>query len=94
MFKVEYTNRFLKDLKLLKKRSAKDFALVAKFIEDELAVKGVKGLHKKYKAHKLSGNYSENWECHIKSDLLIIWIELTDNMKILLIRIGSHSDLF
>ncbi|MFT4060637.1 MAG: type II toxin-antitoxin system mRNA interferase toxin, RelE/StbE family [Legionella sp.] len=94
MYKVEYTNKFLKDLKLIKKRSAKDFALVADFIENELAVKGANGLDKKYKTHKLSGNYSDNWECHIKSDLLIIWIEVTPNMKILLVRLGSHSDLF
>lgn len=30
--------------------------LVANFIENELAVKGATGLHKKHKAHKLSGN--------------------------------------
>lgn len=94
MFIVEYTNRFLKDFKLLKKRSAKDFDLVADFIENELAIKGAKGLHKKYKTHRLSGNYSNNWECHIKSDLLIIWIEITPDSKIILIRLGSHSDLF
>ena len=28
MFVLEYTNKFLKDLKLLKKRSIKDFELV------------------------------------------------------------------
>ncbi len=94
MYKVDYTNRFLKDLKLIKKRSAKDFLLVTNFIENELAVKGTGGLNKKYKAHKLSGNYNDNWECHIKGDLLIIWIEITLDMEIKLIRLGSHSDLF
>jgi len=33
MFVLDYTNKFLKDLKLLKKRSVKDFELVKKFIE-------------------------------------------------------------
>lgn len=94
MYKVDYTNKFLKDLKLIKKRSAKDFSLVTNFIENELAVNGAKGLNKKYKAHKLSGNYKDNWECHIKGDLLVIWMEITLEMEIKLIRLGSHSDLF
>lgn len=94
MYTIDYTNKFIKDLRLIKKRSAKDFALVAHFIENELALKGTSGLDKKYKAHKLSGNYKDNWECHIKSDLLIIWIEITSEMQIKLIRLGSHSDLF
>lgn len=94
MYKLDYTNRFLKDLKLIKKRSSKDFALVANFIENELAIKGAAGLDKKYKSHKLSGNFADNWECHIKGDLLIIWIEITADMHISLIRLGTHSDLF
>ncbi|MGV3547718.1 MAG: type II toxin-antitoxin system YafQ family toxin [Pedobacter sp.] len=94
MYTIDYTNKFIKDLKLIKKRSAKDFAIVAHFIENELALKGASGLDKKYKAHKLSGNYKDNWECHIKSDLLIIWIEITSESQIKLIRLGSHSDLF
>ncbi|WP_375141995.1 type II toxin-antitoxin system YafQ family toxin [Pedobacter sp.] len=65
MYTIDYTNKFIKDLKLVKKRSTKDFALVANFIENELALKGASGLDKKYKAHKLSGNYKDNWECHI-----------------------------
>ncbi len=94
MYTLNYTNKFLKDLKLIKKRSIKDFMLVANFIENELAAKGATGLHKKYKAHKLSGNYADNWECHIKPDLLLIWIEITTDNKISLIRLGTHSDLF
>ncbi len=94
MYTLDYTNKFLKDLKLIKKRSIKDFVLVAEFIEHELAIKGAAGLDKKYKTHKLSGNYTDNWECHIKRDLLIIWIEITSDNKISLIRLGTHSDLF
>ncbi|WP_197739831.1 type II toxin-antitoxin system mRNA interferase toxin, RelE/StbE family [Pedobacter sp. BS3] len=55
---------------------------------------GSKGLDRKYKVHKLSGNYKDNWECHIKSDLLIIWIEISNDNTIKLVRLGSHSDLF
>ena len=49
---------------------------------------------KKYIAHKLSGKYSNDWEAHIRPDLLIIWFEITSEQEILLLRVGSHSDLF
>ena len=94
MFTLNYTNRFLKDLKLIKKRSIKDFESVGKFLEHELIIKGADNLDRKYKAHKLSGKYQDNWECHIKPDLLIIWIEINSNNKITLVRLGSHADLF
>lgn len=94
MFALNYTNKFLKDLKLIKKRSIKDFELVSAFLVEELSEKGAQGLSNKYKTHKLSGNYKDNWECHIKPDLLIIWIEITADNEIELVRIGSHADLF
>lgn len=94
MFSLSYTSQFEKDLKLIKKRSVKDLNLCLNFLKNELRYTGVGGLPRKYKAHKLTGNYKEHWECHIKPNLLIIWIEVTDNMEIKLIRIGTHSDLF
>jgi mRNA interferase YafQ len=94
MYALSYTNRFEKDLKLVKKRSIKDFNLCLQFLKHELSRKGAAGLPRKYKAHKLTGNYKDNWECHIKPDLLVIWIEVTDDMEIKLVRLGTHSDLF
>ncbi|WP_299668565.1 type II toxin-antitoxin system mRNA interferase toxin, RelE/StbE family [uncultured Polaribacter sp.] len=55
---------------------------------------GVNGIPKNMKPHKLSGVYKDNWECHIKPDLLIIWFQIESPNSIKLIRIGSHSDLF
>jgi len=46
------------------------------------------------KPHKLKRNYRDNWECHIKPDLLIIWFQMESPDVIRLIRIGSHSELF
>jgi len=59
-----------------------------------LAKSGSVGLDKKYLAHKLSGKYKGDWEAHIKPDVLIIWFEITNDNEILLLRTGSHSDLF
>jgi mRNA interferase YafQ len=93
MFEFEYTNQFKRDIKSIKKRSIKDFDLLLDFLL-ALQSSGVSGVDIKYKAHKLIGTYKNNWEAHIKPDLLIIWFEVTEDKQILLIRVGSHSDLF
>jgi mRNA interferase YafQ len=93
MYKLKPSNKFLKDLKLLKKRSQKDFISLEKIV-DILAKSGNKGLDKKHKAHKLSGNYAGYWECHVKPDLLLIWDENEEILLLELIRTGTHSDLF
>jgi mRNA interferase YafQ len=94
MYALSFTNRFERDLKLIKKQSLKDLSLIHDFLKDELAIKGATGLPPKFRAHKLSGNYKDNWECHVKGDLLIIWIEITGENEIILVRAGSHSDIF
>ncbi|QKJ30882.1 type II toxin-antitoxin system YafQ family toxin [Mucilaginibacter mali] len=93
MFTLIPTNQFNKDVKILKKRSAKNADLLIDFLST-LQQKGVIGIDKKHRPHKLSGNYKDNWEAHIKPDLLIIWFEVTEKNEIILLRTGSHSDLF
>lgn len=83
----------MKDLKLLKKRSVEDLKLLQQLITT-LAEKGHKGLEKKHKPHKLSGNYKGYWECHVKPDLLLIWDENEKINLLELVRTGKHSDLF
>jgi len=61
MFSISTTNRFERDLKLIKKRSDKDFKLIADFIF-LLIEAGAQGLSRKYKAHKLKGEYVNCWE--------------------------------
>lgn len=74
MYAIIASTKFLKDLKLLKRRSEKDFLILQNLIE-ALASKGHKGLDKKHLPHKLSGKYKGYWECHVKPDLLLIWEE-------------------
>jgi mRNA interferase YafQ len=93
MFALILTSQFKKDIKTLKKRSAKNADLLIDFLQ-VLEKNGVAGVDKKYRPHKLSGNYKNNWEAHIKPDMLIIWFEITDKNEIILIRAGSHADLF
>jgi mRNA interferase YafQ len=45
-----------------------------------------------YRPHRLSGEWKGVWECHIEADWLLIYtITITE---VLLIRTGSHFDLF
>tara|TARA_B110001450_G_scaffold78682_1_gene74707 strand:- start:2896 stop:3177 length:282 start_codon:yes stop_codon:yes gene_type:complete len=92
MYQLIPTTRFKKDLKKIK-QNRKDFestALILKTLESC----GVDGVPENMKPHKLLGEYKDNWECHIKPDLLIIWIQIEAPNSIKLVRIGSHSDLF
>ena len=93
MYKLKETTQFKKDLKKLIKRSLKDTTLIKETLII-LKFKGVEGINITMKPHKLKGNYINNWECHIKPDLLIIWFQIESPKIIKLIRIGSHSDLF
>ena len=90
MFQVVTSNKFLKDLKLLKKRSVADFKLLQDFV-NHLAIHGATGVDQKHKPHKLNSGY---WECHVKPDLLLIWDESEKLMLLELVRTGTHSDLF
>jgi mRNA interferase YafQ len=87
------SSKFRKDLKRVLKRNASDFQEAAKVLH-LLEEKGVKGIPLQMKPHKLKGHHKDDWECHIKPDLLIIWFQIEAPKTIKLIRIGSHSDLF
>ena len=49
-------------------------------------------LDEKYRDHALVGNWQDCRECHIKPDWLLIY-QLKEN-ELILVRTGSHSDLF
>lgn len=92
MYKLQPTTRFKKDLKKIKGNPIlyNPTVSVLKILE----AKGVEGIPLKMKPHKLLGKYKGNWECHIKPDLLVIWIQIEDPKTIRLVRLGTHSDLF
>ena len=90
MYSISYTNKFEKSLKLCRKRGF-DTDL-AKSVIKILAKDGK--LPAKYKPHKLTGNYSGLWECHIKPDWLLIWSQNDEGLTLLMIDTGTHSDIF
>jgi mRNA interferase YafQ len=89
MYELLITTKFKKDLKKYKG----EFSII-KEVLDILKEKGVSGIPQKMKPHPLKGNYKDCLECHIKPDLLIIWIQVENPKEITLVRIGSHAELF
>ena len=47
-----------------------------------------------YRPHKLTGDYSGSWECHLKGDWLLIWEQYDSELLLLFTGTGTHSDLF
>lgn len=84
-FEIVVTTQFKKDYKLVKKRKL-DLNLLRNTI-----VKLIDG-EKLPSDHILFGNWSRYRECHIQSDWLLIY-KLQSNL-IILVRTGTHSDLF
>ncbi len=85
---IRRTTRFKKDIKRMKKRG-KSFdklkEILAKIVNDE-------PLEAKHRDHLLVGQYIGTRECHIEPDWLLIYESSGDD--IILVRTGTHADLF
>ena len=92
MYKLDFTTKFKRDLKKIKSNK-KEYVLAVKLLKI-LEKEGVFGVPIIMRPQKLTGNYKDNWECHIKPDLLIIWVQIENPNTVKLVRIGSHSELF
>ena len=88
MREVIWHSAFKKDFKLTEKRG-KDTQKLSDIIDE---LKLGQALPKKNKNHKLKGNYAGCWECHVEPDWLLIY--KIDPEELILMRTGTHSDLF
>ena len=90
MYKLNTTNQFEIDLRRCIKRGFP--------IEELRKVIGLLvsdgKLPQQYKSHKLSGNHSGEWECHIKPDWLLLWEQNDTELTLLMLNTGTHSDIF
>jgi len=91
MREIEFTSQFRKDYKRVKKNPTnKNLVSILNpvltlLINDEK-------LGSNFRAHKLAGTYKGYEECHLKPDLLLIYLRI--DKKLILVRLGSHSELF
>ena len=90
MFALKYPSFFKKDLKRYKNNKAVLNEL-GKILD--ILIKGKK-LPLKNLNHPLKGEFKNCFECHIKPNVLLIYKIEKFEIIILLLRIGSHSELF
>ena len=92
MLNISFTNQYLKDLDLMKRRNLpkSELDVVVKLLVEE------KPLPPKYKDHALKGDYIGYRECHVggSGDWLLIYQKYKDKLILLLTETGTHSDLF
>lgn len=52
-------------------------------------------LESKYRNHKLVDNkyYKDYFECHVEPDWLLVYQYINEDLVLLLINTGSHSDI-
>lgn len=89
MKSILYTNQFKRYYKKRQREKGLDDLLdfIFKNLSEKKSVLPVK-----FRDHSLKGDYKRCRECHLKPDLLLIYV-LTPT-EIRLIRLGSHSELF
>ena len=88
MRRIRRTNQLKKDVRRSQRRGknlGKFKEVVEKLVRSE-------PLAERYRDHALAGRFKGNRECHIEPDWLLIY-ELTED-ELVLIRTGTHSDLF
>jgi len=89
---VEYTKTFRRDIKREKKgqRSKEELETLLFPIIEALA--NDEPLETRLRDHALSGIWRGCRDCHIRPDLVLIYSK-PDAEKLLLLRLGSHSEL-
>lgn len=89
--KIDYTSNFKTQLKKIVKQG-KDTNLLLEIVT-KLA--NYEELEPKYINHHLINDktYRDCMECHLKPDWLLVYKYINDNLVLLLVATGSHSNL-
>ncbi|MCI8512327.1 MAG: type II toxin-antitoxin system YafQ family toxin [Lachnospiraceae bacterium] len=90
MYKIVYTNRMKKDVKLRQKRG-KD---IGKLIHVLSLLASGHSLPAQYRDHSLIGNLQDFRECHIEPDWLLVYQFHENTLILSATATGSHTDLF
>ena len=89
--RIDYTSKFKSQLKKILKQG-KDYKLLLEIVT-KLA--NYEELEPKYRNHYLINDksYRDCMECHIKPDWLLVYKYVNNNLVLVLIATGSHSDI-
>ena len=89
-YKIIPSKRFEKDMKRCQKRGYN-----MQLIKDAILLLAENGtLPSEYKPHQLHGDRKGQWECHIQPDWLLIWEQHDQELILVMLNTGTHSDLF
>jgi mRNA interferase YafQ len=88
MRQITHTSQFKRDFK--KRSCEKGLDVLLHEVIESLAAG--EPLHEKLRDHSLKGGYAGCRECHLKPDLLLIYVQSSEELR--LVRLGSHSELF
>lgn len=89
-FQIVPSNRYKKDVKKLRK-SGVDLSKLETVID--MLAHGER-LTDKFMDHKLKGDLQGARECHITPDWLLTYKKDNDTLVLLLLRTGTHRDVF
>jgi mRNA interferase YafQ len=94
MRKIDWTRQFKRDYKKVqcRPRYRSDLETLLPAVLDKLVVD--QELDPKLKDHALTGEMAGFRECHLRPDLLFVYAKAEDPPSLILMRIGSHSELF
>ena len=87
--RIRRHKKFLKDFRDIKLSDSQ----FEKFVYYINALREDTKLPPESRDHALSGNYKDCREFHLGGDMLIIYIENSED-EVILMRIGTHSQLF
>ncbi|MBQ8709341.1 MAG: type II toxin-antitoxin system YafQ family toxin [Bacteroidaceae bacterium] len=89
-YQIRLSSQFKKDFQRCIRRG-----LNMKLITDAMDLLEANGsLPPKYRPQKLSGNLHGIWECHIQPDWLMTWQQDNQQLTLLFLQTGTHSDIF
>jgi len=89
---IRVKRQFKKDLKKADRDANKNTDLLKSMIQNYLVQE--LPLPNQYKPHALIGNWKPLMECHIQPNFLLIWDVDEQANELILVRCGSHAELF
>lgn len=90
MLEINYTTKFKKDIKRLKKRG-KNINILTPII---YMLANQETLPDALQDHSLSGDYQGFRELHVQPDWLLLYLIEANELTLTLTRTGTHSDIF
>lgn len=93
---TKYTVKYSSDFKKCLKKVTKQGKDIDKLMAIITSLANKEKLDPKFRNHKFSndGYFSDCYECHIEPDWLLVYKYFDDELVLLLVTTGNHSDLF